>query len=86
MTRCASPESLSQEPVSYDILVRGSVDESIKLGFPGLMLAPADGNTLISGVFPLREHLFELLQHLADSGLEFLSASASPPEDLPPSR
>ncbi len=81
MTSCPASDATAPGPVTYTIIVRGEVDEALPLGFPGLTVAQVEENTLITGVFPLRENLFELLRHLAEQGIEFLSASASPTED-----
>jgi hypothetical protein len=74
---------VSPEPIEYTILIRGQLDDALQASYPQMVLLQVEGDTLLTGVVPHREHLFELLQHLAGSGVELLSASASPPVDLP---
>ncbi|MGH2610368.1 MAG: hypothetical protein ACRDHF_14910 [Tepidiformaceae bacterium] len=79
MTSTSSGCDIPPEPVEYTILVRGSLDEALQESYPDVMLLQVEGDTLLTGVAPHREHLFELLQHLNTSGVELLSASLSPP-------
>lgn len=76
-----SPCGLIPEPVRYTILIRGQFEGVLHSDFPHMVITPVGGDSLLTGLAPHRDDLFALLRWLSDSGIELLSASASPPDD-----
>jgi hypothetical protein len=69
-----------QQPVRYEILIRGQLDPSWSHWFEGLDVTPLDnGETLIAGPIPDQAALRGILAKVFDLGLSILSVRRSEP-------
>ena len=63
------------EVIHCQIRVRGHLSETLLLGFPGLVAASDDGETVLAGELPDQAALFGVLAQVEALGLELLEVS-----------
>jgi ABC-2 type transport system ATP-binding protein len=81
---------VADEPVSelldlfaqehYEIVVEGQMQEAMRAGLEGLVLAQRNGHSVLSGPLLDQGHLYRVLDHLRQSRLPLLSVNRADPD------